>query len=562
MVCIRKIYIFVTVVYNLFLCSHQQQQRKLQDADPFQPRIQSATANAEPEVKTTFLRKNSNSDSKPIVQLSVAEQLAQINAAFDGPPVKKQNGISGGAHAHMGGMGGGGKGGQVKARSSYGVWRMFGKARRMEVPPDEDANHAKYPEGRTWIYDNYTLSYRAEKLAEVNPRPPFKYYLSVIAVFKNEAHIMQEWFQHHIAHGVEHFYMVDDHSTDESSIIVNKFARYCTKIKASKFENRFRQAGIYKNIVVKILAGNESKWVAIIDLDEFLYSPQEVDVRKILRQHESLSLVGLNWVWFGSNGHVKQPKSVINSFTMRADYDIMRYDKLADHYKAFQKDWQKYIINLSYKVESIDIHYAFTEGTSDTIGYKRAAYAENPQLLLNHYSVQSMEYLLDNKSKRGSANNHFKLDTFHLDWFKMCDINDVKDTRLADQNMKYGIAQPSSFENFTAIIQAMNEAAAQEMIMLVPEAEYAEQLGSTTEHWQLRKYSLANSWISGGVNNLINNANIDKDIQAKPGLELGGNMPDDGSFEFSGNSTAPDADSEDIKDVEEVPLINSASSKN
>ena len=66
----------------------------------------------------------------------------------------------------------------------------------------------------------------------------------------------------------------------------------------------------------------------MIDLDEFLYSPQEVDVRKILQQHEALALVGLNWVWFGSNGYEKQPTSVINSFTRRADYDIFRYTAL------------------------------------------------------------------------------------------------------------------------------------------------------------------------------------------------------------------------------------------
>ena len=79
--------------------------------------------------------------------------------------------------------------------------------------------------------------------------------------------------------------------------------------------------------VIKILCNICSR-VAMIDLDEFLYSPIEVDVRKILKQHEPLALVGLNWVWFGSNGYEKQPASVISSFTRRADYDIFRYTAL------------------------------------------------------------------------------------------------------------------------------------------------------------------------------------------------------------------------------------------
>ena len=397
------------------------------------------------------------------------DKVSQIAGELDGAPIRRHGGRSGG-------------------HGAVGEWRTFGKVKRFEVAPEEDPNHDKYPEGRTWIYSNYSVTYRADMLANATglPRPPQKYYLSVIAVFKNEGHIMQEWFEHHINHGVEHFYMVDDHSTDESAAIITEYRNYITRIKASKFENKFRQAGIYKNIVIRILASNESKWVAMLDLDEFLYSPQEVDVRKILRQHEALSLIGLSWVWFGSNGHVYQPNSVVDSFTMRADYDIFKYEKLVDHYKALQKEWQKYIINLSFRIEAIDVHYAFVEGTSDTLSYRRAAYAENPVLLLNHYSVQSLQFLHENKGKRGSTNNHFKLDTFHLEWYKMCDINDFNDTRLADQNRKYGIAQ--KLGNFSAYVNSINDAADSPIAELVPYREYIEQIG--TEHPDLRKYVL------------------------------------------------------------------------
>ena len=37
-----------------------------------------------------------------------------------------------------------------------------------------------------------------------------KYYLSVLAIFKNEKHIMKEWLLHHMKEGVEHFYLIDN----------------------------------------------------------------------------------------------------------------------------------------------------------------------------------------------------------------------------------------------------------------------------------------------------------------------------------------------------------------
>ena len=38
---------------------------------------------------------------------------------------------------------------------------------------------------------------------------------------------------------------------------------------------RYEQAGMYKKVFSDIYGKNESQWVAMIDLDEFLYSPQQ-----------------------------------------------------------------------------------------------------------------------------------------------------------------------------------------------------------------------------------------------------------------------------------------------
>ena len=41
------------------------------------------------------------------------------------------------------------------------------------------------------------------------------YTLSVLAMFKNESMIIQEWIKHYIEEGVEHFYLIDNGSTDD-----------------------------------------------------------------------------------------------------------------------------------------------------------------------------------------------------------------------------------------------------------------------------------------------------------------------------------------------------------
>jgi hypothetical protein len=42
-----------------------------------------------------------------------------------------------------------------------------------------------------------------------------KYYLSVGAIFRNEARFLPEWIEYHRLHGVDHFYLFNNLSEDD-----------------------------------------------------------------------------------------------------------------------------------------------------------------------------------------------------------------------------------------------------------------------------------------------------------------------------------------------------------
>lgn len=115
-----------------------------------------------------------------------------------------------------------------------------------------------------------------------------------------------------------------------------------------------------------------------------------MDIRKILRANEVLSIIGLNWAWYGSSGLLEQPENVIQSFTRRADYDYSKYPKLTEIYKILKFTSQKNIINTQRKVVEVQIHTAEVEGLVDNLSLWR--YPDNPPLVLNHYSVQVCYY--------------------------------------------------------------------------------------------------------------------------------------------------------------------------
>ena len=310
---------------------------------------------------------------------------------------------------------------------------------KIALPPDP-----KYPKSKHFTYGYYRVLDRALNMSAAAMQPKFhnQYYLSVIAMFKNEVAVMKEWIDHHIAHGVDHFYLVDDYSSDKPLTVLKSYIDLgvVTMHKPPSVNIPFRQAALYKKLFTEIYSKNESKWVAIIDLDEFIYSPMEIDLRKVLKNHESLAVVGLNWVWFGSSGYIKQPKSVIQSFIKRADYDASKYPALIQHYRVLSSkdEWQKNIINTAARVDNVDVHQVIAEGVSASLSY--SAFPDNPYILLNHYSTQSRDFFLNNKGKRGDVNNWIETSARNMQWFNVCDINDILDTRLRDQNIKYKIA--------------------------------------------------------------------------------------------------------------------------
>jgi hypothetical protein len=246
------------------------------------------------------------------------------------------------------------------------------------------------------------------------------YNFSICAIFKNESHILEEWLLHYIYHGIEHFYLVNDNSNDNFIDIINKYKPYITLFNNDiQTKNVGRQSLIYEKYFRSIL--NESNWFAILDLDEFLYSPIDVFIPNIIKKYDNFSQIIVIWLHFGSNEHLYQPQSVVEGFTKRSiiDESTMYYS-----YKSIFKG--NSLLNFS-------IHSQNVIGESINLRYQENDIHE---LIINHYNIQSLDFYLKIKSTKGDADNWFEHCNLerNLDLFKKYDINDIYDDRLYNQN--------------------------------------------------------------------------------------------------------------------------------
>jgi hypothetical protein len=92
----------------------------------------------------------------------------------------------------------------------------------------------------------------------------------------------------------------------------------------------------------------------------------------------------------------------------------------------------KLILNSNFTVESFETHTAITSG--NMVNVSTQGMSEDPELLINHYQLQSREYWHQVKMNRGDVNHWFKGSPRDFEGYESMDVGDIEDTRLWEQN--------------------------------------------------------------------------------------------------------------------------------
>lgn len=244
-------------------------------------------------------------------------------------------------------------------------------------------------------------------------RASFRHELAVGAIFKDEARYLDEWLTFHHGVGVEHFYLYDDNSTDDSRDVLAPWVRRGL-VTVRPWSARLGQVPAYNDCIRRFRS--KARWLALIDIDEFLFAPGRLDLREVLRGYADLPAIFVYWVLFGSNGHVTRPSGpVVESYTrcldresaLRDGFDHRNEPGKAEYVTGWAKDG-KSIVNPR-MVRKYVVHRPRELWEGEVLDENRLPPVQRSEgetlsyeiLRINHYWSKSLEDLAG-KVERGS----------------------------------------------------------------------------------------------------------------------------------------------------------------
>ena len=250
-----------------------------------------------------------------------------------------------------------------------------------------------------------------------NHDKPTKYYLAICAIAKNEGAYFQEWIQWHKELGVEKFYIYDNDSTDDTKDVLAPY------IESGLVEYKFltgkkQQLAAYDHCLLHYRF--DMKWLAVIDLDEFIVPVKDKNLKDFLIRFEAFSAVQINWLIYGSGGAKhKESGGVMERFKFHATPQYW----LNKSVKSIVNPRRIYTFTGCHEAANIFGEIADSHGNI----IKKSFKDREPQqdvIRINHYAVKSYDEFLEKKARGRATKTHKQRSVLY---FNKYDLNDIKE---------------------------------------------------------------------------------------------------------------------------------------
>ncbi len=242
---------------------------------------------------------------------------------------------------------------------------------------------------------------------------PYKYDVSIVAITQNEAPYLKEWIDYHLKVGVNHFWIYTNNCEDNTNEVLKPYVDSGTleviDWPSQLQDNEYHdftfviQPGSYNDCMNR--SRGISKFVAVIDTDEYIVAPSKEPLGYILEsKYSNVSGLFLNWQCYGTSneyadlidGHKYITHKLLNKMRWNQEWNCNgKLIVQPEHVTSF---WYPHDCYFTENHWSVNTNY---------LPHPRGG--NNPVLIdtlrLNHYWARDLEFFHTVKMKRYSKWN-------------------------------------------------------------------------------------------------------------------------------------------------------------
>lgn len=273
--------------------------------------------------------------------------------------------------------------------------------------------------------------------------------IAIVAIVKNESRYICEWAEFHHKAGVRHFYIYDNGSSDNTEEILQQSlpqeALSIIPWSQTLGDARYKNSTIHNQVLAYAHAasnfGCEYRWMAFIDVDEFMVPKREASLTDALDKLLHCKNISLPWHMYGTSGHKTDPGgSVLKNYRFRYDNPINGEARLRNF---------KCIVDPC-SLTSVRVHSMQTDGqwvTSNDQGQTSAVkqrfdadFYSADEIQLNHYYTRSEDEFMAKINKGHIVKNRSSRYAEKLPKvLQIIDLHRVKDTCALDYLDRTGV---------------------------------------------------------------------------------------------------------------------------
>lgn len=233
--------------------------------------------------------------------------------------------------------------------------------------------------------------------------------VAIMAIAKNESRYIKEWLDYHRNLGIDRFYIINNDEPDENTMYdMLKDESDVVQFNvpgAEELKKVGMQEGVYNSIYQNVIKkAGDVKWLAVIDIDEFLYFNGK-SIKEFLSDSifNDTDVIHLNWRLYGDNGQIYyEDKPVQERFPNQCPLNVV-YNSEEAKKGVLENMFIKSIIRVSDKPTRIFIHTTMVQNGITRRGDGTVSISpwceplSDDNNYVKHYNTKSLEEYINRR---------------------------------------------------------------------------------------------------------------------------------------------------------------------